>query len=254
MLLRYIQKDINVRLLLFDMTFAVDNDDKEGWYQRDDRNYWRPVTEKLFYEINEKESETFSRSEAVRKRMKDRKEEEVEKPIFHHSRLQRKSDVMAQRKKRKLEWMKRTYMQGKKQQEPTEENVDELLDWCATLDYDKYVKDWLSLATTLGSDYMLPKQAESRHLIYEQIIDNMSNDDSLNNTQIMNQHYETPTPEMDPNYRFMMPDQSVDVPVRKAYSAYSLAVDEILSGEIGAVAEFEKEKQEVMEMLAKRRT
>ncbi len=219
--------------------------DKTGWYERDDRNDWRPVTERLFYDVNEVVSENFSKSETIRKRMKHVKHEE--KPIFHYSRMQRKTDVQAQRKKKKLEWMKKMYQQTKERPASAgKEDVDDLLNWSQELDYDKYVNDWLTLATTLGSDYSIPKHVEQRQMIYEDMLHKI---DAEPNNPIVHAKYKTPTPDMDPRYRFSgAPVMEEEELPRKEYSAYSLAVDEILSGDVD---DFENDKQDVIDFVQK---
>ncbi|KAL0488228.1 myosin head domain [Acrasis kona] len=214
--------------------------DKSNWYVREDRNGWRPVTEKAFNEIED--VGVFSRSAAIKARMKDRPKEEEIKPLYHYSKLKRQQDIQKKREKRKLEWMKKTYNAGKIQEMKqrngdfdsgeNEEEFNELMNWSENLDFDKYVSDWCGLATTLGSDYTRPEYKQKRQDMYGEVMRRLDDDEASYENDYNNdmpQMHDTPTPEMlDPNYRFGVPNPEFDLPEKKVYSAYTHAVDRIL--------------------------
>ncbi|KAF0028258.1 hypothetical protein F2P81_019345 [Scophthalmus maximus] len=120
-------------------------EDRSGWYQRIENNSWRlfcskvvPIAEPIEFGENQKMD-------------------------FHHSRLQRQQDVERWRRRRKMEWLRQMYTQGRLQTHPVHGHVatlvrssaqevmetvdekgeheewelDELLTWTTTLSYEK---------------------------------------------------------------------------------------------------------------------
>uniref|UniRef100_A0A8C4RAZ9 Uncharacterized protein n=2 Tax=Eptatretus burgeri TaxID=7764 RepID=A0A8C4RAZ9_EPTBU len=124
-----------------------------GWYKRVENNGWRPVIESLM----------------LRQPTCDGTR------IFPHCRLRRHLDRERCRKKKKISWMQKMYMEGtlKAQSEDIEAaqlveqataglltpvsketegaldwELDELLCWTNSLNYDEYLKTWKETATT----------------------------------------------------------------------------------------------------------
>ena len=125
----------------------------EGWYMREENNGWRPVSVKVLSEADEDPV-----AKATAKLRKD----------FHYSRVKRGQDLRKRRKEKKREWMRKLYMSGLAREredaapsamtsggaaaalegDDWEEDTDDLLTWSAALDYDTYVDDWRTLATS----------------------------------------------------------------------------------------------------------
>ncbi|XP_004688823.1 PREDICTED: uncharacterized protein C11orf65 homolog [Condylura cristata] len=136
-------------------------EDHSGWYHRVENNDWRLVsdnfwrnTEKLVMEVK-KESE------------------------FHFSKLKRRQDMERKRKIRKMEWMRQMYYSGKLEAKATshttinlihtatkglikafedggidsvmEWEVNEVLNWTNTLNFDEYIANWKEMATSNSS-------------------------------------------------------------------------------------------------------
>ncbi|XP_069554017.1 protein MFI-like [Brachyistius frenatus] len=136
--------------------WALMQDDKQGWYQRTDNNSWRLFCNKVVFLV---ESTEIGKNKKV---------------DFHFSQLQRKHDVDKWRKRRKIEWMKQMYNQGRLQDHPEDSDVetmmedatqevidaieekgddailewelDELLAWTNTLNFEEYMRTWRRLA------------------------------------------------------------------------------------------------------------
>ncbi|KAL4233843.1 hypothetical protein ACF0H5_008519 [Mactra antiquata] len=149
----------------------VDLKDMSGWYQRMDNNGWRLVSDRLIHHIM---------SDPVTWESSRKKYE------FHHDKLQRKQDVEKRKKKKKIDWMKKMYKDGMLKAKSddketiqliegaaagmvaTVENygtdaledweVDELLDWTTSLNFDDYQNGWKELATSANSE----KQIEDK--------------------------------------------------------------------------------------------
>ncbi|KAK7107045.1 uro-adherence factor A-like isoform X2 [Littorina saxatilis] len=141
---------------------------QEHWYKRCENNGWRLVSDRLVHHI-----------------MNDPVTWESSKKTyhFHHSKLKRKQDVEKQKKSRKIDWMKKMYKEGMlhaRADDPetvqliegatagmiaTVENqgpealedweVDELLDWTTSLDFEEYFDTWKNLATSAAADNKL---------------------------------------------------------------------------------------------------
>jgi len=117
---------------------------REGWYRRVENNGWRPVSQKLFAEPVQQERAS----------------------EWNHVKLERRQEQHMRRKQRKLQWMRRMYSQGGGAEatvavggtpgdksappaiEEGEDDLDDLLLWSNSLDFDSYYQDWLGLATT----------------------------------------------------------------------------------------------------------
>nr|XP_033495188.1 uncharacterized protein C11orf65 homolog isoform X1 [Epinephelus lanceolatus] len=137
-------------------------EDRSGWYQRMENNSWRlfcckglPMGEPIEISANTKMD-------------------------FHYSRLQRQQDVDKWQKKRKIEWLKQMYNQGRVQTHPVhghmatlvgnsaqevmditenmgedeilEWELDELLAWTNTLSFEEYMREWRGLACSCSSE------------------------------------------------------------------------------------------------------
>ncbi|XP_069747401.1 protein MFI isoform X4 [Narcine bancroftii] len=100
---------------------------------------------------------------------------------FHHSVSQRKQDIVRKHKKRKVEWMKKMYHEGKLHAQTLDPNaavlvqrategvinsieqhglnavldweVDELLEWTNALNFEKYLSDWMQIASSNSSTF-----------------------------------------------------------------------------------------------------
>lgn len=151
--------------------YEVNKNDMSGWYQRMDNNGWRLVSDRLIHHIM---------SDPVTWETSKKKYE------FHHDKLQRKQDVEKRKKKKKIEWMKKMYKDGMLKAKSddretiqliegaaagmvaTVENygsdaledweVDELLDWTTSLNFEDYQNGWKELATSANSE----KQIEEK--------------------------------------------------------------------------------------------
>lgn len=140
-------------------------DDRSGWYKRIENNGWRLVSDRLI---------THAMSDPVTWSTSNKTVE------FNHNKLQRKQDVERKKKKRKVEWMKKMYREGMlqaKTEDPEakvliegaaagmvatiekegseviqEWEVDELLDWTTTLNFEDYLTGWREIATSSNSE------------------------------------------------------------------------------------------------------
>ncbi|XP_068565770.1 protein MFI-like isoform X2 [Cebidichthys violaceus] len=129
-------------------------EDRSGWYQRMENNSWRLFCSKAVPMSEPKEIEA------------------KEKVDFHYSRLQRQQDVGKWRKKRKIEWLKQTYNQGRLQTHPVvnsaqevmdaieergheevlDRELDELMAWTNTINFEEYMQGWRCLACSHSSE------------------------------------------------------------------------------------------------------
>eukprot|EP00960_Hanusia_phi_P034760 751272-Hanusia_phi.AAC.1 len=106
--------------------------DRGGWYKRYENNGWRPIANKLLFNVDPVTART----------------SEQRKPDFHHSCTMRKHMALAKRLKKKKEWMSRMYKpvddEGAEREEEEEEEVfrevrqefDEMVTWAHSLDYE----------------------------------------------------------------------------------------------------------------------
>ncbi|KAG7216763.1 hypothetical protein INR49_021160 [Caranx melampygus] len=136
-------------------------EDRSRWYQRMENNSWRlfcsrvvPISEPVEIGANKKTD-------------------------FHYSKLQRKQDLESWKKRRKIEWMWHMYNQGRLQNNPgwrdvvslvrdvaqevtdtseekedneiEERELEELLIWTTTLNFEEYMQEWNCLARSPSS-------------------------------------------------------------------------------------------------------
>ncbi|XP_063063463.1 protein MFI [Engraulis encrasicolus] len=141
---------------------AVCHDDRSGWYKRVDNNGWRVLAGKVGVYPDEVTVDTAS------KRVEHR-----------HTKLLRRQDVAKRRKLRKIEWFKKMYEEGAlcARTEDTETavlvekstfgmlfavdqlgvdniadwEVDELLEWTNSLNFDEYISEWKTVGTSQSS-------------------------------------------------------------------------------------------------------
>ncbi|CAI8017784.1 Protein MFI [Geodia barretti] len=119
------------------------DDDGSNWYKRWENNGWRLVSERLF-QSRLQDSVTIETS--------------AKRQSFHHSTLQRKADLERRRKRKKIEWLKKLYQpqpETQAKEETTEsadleDEVDTLLGWSRSLNFEEYVSDWSQIATSAG--------------------------------------------------------------------------------------------------------
>ncbi|GAA6231775.1 uncharacterized protein C11orf65-like [Lates japonicus] len=142
--------------------WPVVQEDRSGWYQRMEHNSWRlfcskvvPITEHGEIGVNKKMD-------------------------FHYSKLQRQQDMDRWRKRRKIEWLNQMYNHVRLQthsvhrhmatlvgtsaqevmdtaeekgvDEMEECELDELLAWTTTLNFEEYMQEWRRLACSLSSE------------------------------------------------------------------------------------------------------
>ncbi|XP_074478469.1 protein MFI isoform X1 [Sebastes fasciatus] len=137
-------------------------EDRSRWYQRKENNGWRLFCSKVDPMGEPREIDANKKME------------------FHYSRLRRQQDVDKWRKKRKTEWLKQMYNQGRLQAHPAHQHMatlgvnsaqevmdaieekgddevlewelDELLDWTNTLNFEEYIQEWRGLACSRSSE------------------------------------------------------------------------------------------------------
>jgi hypothetical protein len=140
-------RDDHRQRVLREVTHEVD---KSRWYHRFENNGWRPIANKHLQQSD------FVVTSTALKRF----------PSFHYSAEVRKKQVDEKRNKRKERWMMHMYraaatergddMSGK--QIPIKEVVDEFQEqedamdaWLKNLNFDDYIADWSSLATSIST-------------------------------------------------------------------------------------------------------
>ncbi|XP_043928558.1 protein MFI [Protopterus annectens] len=140
----------------------IPKDDCSGWYKRVENNGWRLLTNKFWEYADPIAVESSTKS-----------------TDFHFSKLQRKQMVEKRRKQKKIEWMKKMYLEGALQTKTDDPNatvlvqraaegflhsvddhgmdsvmeweVDELLAWTNALDFEEYLDRWKEVATSNSS-------------------------------------------------------------------------------------------------------
>jgi len=143
---------------------TLPKEDKGGWYKRKENNGWRLVSDRLIHHIMN-DPVTWETSNKEYK--------------FDHSQLQRRQDVDKRKKKKKIEWMQKMYKEGMLRAKAEDREtiqliegaaagmvatveaagpdaledweVDELLDWTTSLNFDEYRNTWSDLATIATS-------------------------------------------------------------------------------------------------------
>lgn len=147
-------------------------DDEEGWYKRTENNGWRLVSDRLIHHIMN-DPVTWETSNKEYK--------------FDHNRLQRRQDVNKRKKQKKIEWMQKMYKEGMLHAKADDLEtiqliegaaagmvatvevagpdaledweVDELLDWTTSLNFDEYRNTWSDLATSATSQKFIEERA-----------------------------------------------------------------------------------------------
>ncbi|XP_061058547.1 protein MFI [Eubalaena glacialis] len=162
----------------------LQEEDYSGWYHRIENNGWRPVSDKFW-----KSTENVM--------VGDKKESE-----FHFSKLKRRQDIEKKRKIRKIEWMQQMYYTGTLEAKSTshetlglihtatkglirafedggidsvmEWEVDEVLNWTNTLNFDEYIANWKEIATSNSSANFKSfrfEQAQEKKYDYKDILE-----------------------------------------------------------------------------------
>lgn len=147
--------------------FGSEEELRAYWYKRWENNGWRPISDKLLLEDDPIVRETAAK-----------------KIDYHHNKLVRQVDLLKKRKRKKLLWLKKMYMNGHvKTEDPNvmqnaqdeaselmekllkidetsedvfnkdwEDDADELLDWSNGLNFEDYQDDWFIGATSRPAD------------------------------------------------------------------------------------------------------
>lgn len=111
------------------------DEDLSRWYQREENNGWRLVSDRIF---------TSNETDVLLQ------ESNSDRKFFHFSRLRRQRDIDVRRKVKKREWLTNMYKQGKEtERDLTEAEIEEVMCWCDDLNFDSYVNNWLELATAV---------------------------------------------------------------------------------------------------------
>ncbi|PAA92492.1 hypothetical protein BOX15_Mlig026939g2, partial [Macrostomum lignano] len=153
------------------LDFIQQGPERDGWYRRIENNGWRLVSDRAL--AGGKTIDPDPASGAAE---------------FHHDRLQRRADLAAKRKQRRVQWLMKMHREGLlKSREPEAADlvesaadgmvraleagdevedweVEELLHWSTCLDFEQYASDWGSVATTAPSDEQLRIAAQFRIL------------------------------------------------------------------------------------------
>lgn len=140
-------------------------DEQQHWYRRIENNGWRLVSDRLIHHIMN-DPITWESSKKEYK--------------FSHSKLKRRQDVDKEKKTKKIEWMKKMYKEGMLHARADDKEtvqliqgaaagmiatvdeqgpdaledweVDELLDWTTSLNFEDYFSTWQGLATSAPSN------------------------------------------------------------------------------------------------------
>ncbi|XP_040338840.1 protein MFI isoform X3 [Herpailurus yagouaroundi] len=151
----------------------LQEEDHRGWYRRIENNGWRLVSDTFWVSPENVE-------------VGDKKESE-----FHFSKLKRRQDMEKKRKIRKIEWMRKMYYTGSLEARSTnaktlglihtatkglmraveiggidsvmEWEVDEVLNWTNTLNFDEYIANWKEIATSNSSANFKKPPPRSKH-------------------------------------------------------------------------------------------
>lgn len=144
------------------------NDKHDGWYERFENNGWRPISDKILTPYDAVELRTSN------------------KPTkFHFDKTKRKELTAKEKRVKKLKWLRKLYKDAKNAEilgdQPVVQNIDKqeiermytnpfddkrfmglndmqfesevnnLIEWCEDLDYEKYIGNWHQLATSAYS-------------------------------------------------------------------------------------------------------
>eukprot|EP00824_Muranothrix_gubernata_P025413 TRINITY_DN8155_c0_g3_i1.p1 TRINITY_DN8155_c0_g3~~TRINITY_DN8155_c0_g3_i1.p1 ORF type:complete len:187 (-),score=19.39 TRINITY_DN8155_c0_g3_i1:2-538(-) len=172
---------------------------KAGWYIRQENNGWRPISEKILKAYDLIEITTSNKPK-----------------VFHYSKHIRQKLTAQQKRKQKLRWLRQMYKDAKMAEEadtqgdslgeqdknPFEDShfefldpkefddeVNELIEWCEGLDYEKYLDDWKQLATSACSDKFTIQVSDTEL----GIPDNEPNEDLPLSASASQQHNISPT-------------------------------------------------------------
>lgn len=160
----YMQMKKDKKKECIDVKLDKDRNDKHnGWYERFENNGWRPISDKILTPFDGVELRTANQPKQ-----------------FHHSKLKRKEMTAKDKRNRKLRWLRKLYRDAKNaelqedgevaakgeeleqmyenpfdddkfmemQDQDFDKEVNNLIEWCEDLDYEKYVNNWGMLATS----------------------------------------------------------------------------------------------------------
>lgn len=153
---------------------SMGDSERDGWYMRYENNGWRLVSDRLIHAAMDPTTWETSKKTVT----------------FHHSKLQRKSDLDKRRRQKKIAWMQKMYRQGMLQVKLTDPEtsdlvqkaadglmntvdlqgpdgvmdweVDELLQWTTALNFDDYLEGWKETATSNVSEYEIEELLAER--------------------------------------------------------------------------------------------
>ena len=148
-----------------------EGDNHEGWYERHENNGWRPINDKNLTPYDQIEAETSEK-----------------KKIFHFNPHKRKALTEREKRLRKIRWLRKLYRDAKNAEmvqeqsgaaahveinqkaakeleklydnpfddqnlvemvdDEFEDEVNNLIEWCEDLDYEKYAESWHEIATS----------------------------------------------------------------------------------------------------------
>jgi hypothetical protein len=86
-------------------TVVTSNVPADRWYQREERNHWRPISSQLLFEL-------FTPQWAAHQQQMQLLQRGDRAKAFHYSKLQRKQDILQHKKRRRREWMVKAYLLG----------------------------------------------------------------------------------------------------------------------------------------------
>lgn len=155
-------------------------DEKEGndgWYRRFENNGWRLVSDRVIHRLLQ------TSMDPVTVQTSDKRTE------FHYSRVQRRQDVDRRRKQKKLDWMRQIYTKGLGANDLTEklngnmphaspdgekgnldDEVEELIRWSDSLNFEDYWFDWKELATTANSDFSVQERIRLSRSLHDSLL------------------------------------------------------------------------------------
>ncbi|KAJ1452478.1 hypothetical protein M885DRAFT_526819 [Pelagophyceae sp. CCMP2097] len=131
----------------------VGPDGTANWYRRVENNAWRPITNSALAEIYAPPDGLFG-NEAAAQALVQRG-----RP-FHYLFSVRAGDRVRMRKEKKRRWLAQLYRDGLAKEKDDQKapldwdgdsHVEDLLEWTQDLDYDEYLQNWASLATSAPS-------------------------------------------------------------------------------------------------------
>lgn len=154
----------------------TDEEGRDGWYKRFENNGWRLVSDRVIHRLLQ------TSMDPVTVQTSDKRAE------FHYSRLQRRQDVDRRRKQKKLDWMRQMYAKGlandltEKQDSNTTDaspngekslldgEVDELIRWSDSLNFEDYWFEWKELATTANSDFSVQERIRLSRSLHDSLL------------------------------------------------------------------------------------